>query len=72
MGFSLKAMPQEIQGIISLSPQPEKVMFYNKFYFLPSVKEKRIFPGILGKPSGGRRKEMESKGAFMPSGAMLG
>lgn len=43
MGFSLKAMPQEIQRIISLTPYQEKVMFYDKFYFLPSTKEKWTF-----------------------------
>lgn len=63
MGFSLTAMPQEIQRLLSLRPYREKVMFCGKFYFSPNAKEKWMaFPGIMQKPSGGRRKGMEKKG----------
>lgn len=43
MGFSLTAMPQEIQRLLSLRPYGEKVMFCGKFYFSPNTKEKWPF-----------------------------
>lgn len=69
-GFSLKAMPQEIQRLLFLRPYPEKVMFCDKFYFSPSTKENGLSrhnaEAIWRKEAG-----MERKGAHMASWTML-